>query len=116
MSLDRREFGVQKLLSFRWVDLNCMAIHQRRFSFIGQSKFGNSFSIALRSTNFWNLPKTNVCMRALQNLLVWTSVTNQNSGITLCEKDDCAGTMRQIADSNGVEALRVLDLRSQPQS
>uniref|UniRef100_A0A0M3HPM8 Low-density lipoprotein receptor-related protein 6 n=1 Tax=Ascaris lumbricoides TaxID=6252 RepID=A0A0M3HPM8_ASCLU len=49
------------------------------------------------------------------NLLVWTSVTNQNSGITLCEKDDCAGTMRQIADSNGVEALRVLDLRSQPQ-
>uniref|UniRef100_A0A915A586 Low-density lipoprotein receptor repeat class B n=1 Tax=Parascaris univalens TaxID=6257 RepID=A0A915A586_PARUN len=52
----------------------------------------------------------------LDSLLVWTSVTNQNSGITLCEKDDCAGTMRQIADSNGVEALRVLDLRSQPQS
>ncbi|VDM47866.1 unnamed protein product [Toxocara canis] len=48
------------------------------------------------------------------NFLVWASVSNQNSGITICAKDDCAGTMRELADSSGVEALRVLDPRSQP--
>ncbi|VDK41720.1 unnamed protein product [Anisakis simplex] len=48
------------------------------------------------------------------DLLIWTSVSSQNSGITICKIEDCRGTMRDLAHSQGIEALRVLDQRSQP--
>uniref|UniRef100_A0A8R1TUT8 EGF-like domain-containing protein n=1 Tax=Onchocerca volvulus TaxID=6282 RepID=A0A8R1TUT8_ONCVO len=46
--------------------------------------------------------------------LIWTSVTNQNSGITICEKVDCDRTAREVVNSSGVEALIVSDKQVQP--
>ncbi|KAK6110508.1 Coagulation Factor Xa inhibitory site family protein [Brugia pahangi] len=46
--------------------------------------------------------------------LIWTSVTNQNSGITVCEKMDCDRTTREMINSSGVEALVVFDEEVQP--
>uniref|UniRef100_A0A158Q8K8 Low-density lipoprotein receptor-related protein 6 n=1 Tax=Elaeophora elaphi TaxID=1147741 RepID=A0A158Q8K8_9BILA len=46
--------------------------------------------------------------------LIWTSVTNQNSGITVCEKVDCDRTIREVINSSGVEALIVSDKKVQP--
>ncbi|VDM11678.1 unnamed protein product [Wuchereria bancrofti] len=46
--------------------------------------------------------------------LIWSSVTNQNSGITVCEKMDCDRTIREMVNSSGVEALVVFDEQVQP--
>ncbi|EFO25858.2 low-density lipoprotein receptor repeat class B containing protein [Loa loa] len=46
--------------------------------------------------------------------LIWTSVTNRNSGITVCEKMDCDRTTREVINSSGVEALIVFDEQVQP--
>ncbi|VDO48415.1 unnamed protein product [Onchocerca flexuosa] len=45
--------------------------------------------------------------------LIWTSVTSQNSGITICEKVDCDHTAREVVNSSGVEALIVFDKQIQ---
>uniref|UniRef100_A0A915PQD1 EGF-like domain-containing protein n=1 Tax=Setaria digitata TaxID=48799 RepID=A0A915PQD1_9BILA len=46
--------------------------------------------------------------------MIWTSVTNQNSGITVCQKVDCDHTIREVINSSGVEALIVSDEQVQP--
>ncbi|VDN01921.1 unnamed protein product [Thelazia callipaeda] len=46
--------------------------------------------------------------------LIWTSVTNQNSGITVCDKLNCDHTTREVADSYGVETLLISHQQTQP--
>ncbi|KAL3982211.1 Low-density lipoprotein receptor repeat class B family protein [Acanthocheilonema viteae] len=50
----------------------------------------------------------------IKDYLIWTSVTNQNSGITVCEKVNCDRTTREVINSSGVEALVVSDKQVQP--
>ncbi|CAG9534171.1 unnamed protein product [Cercopithifilaria johnstoni] len=51
---------------------------------------------------------------AFSDYLMWTSVTNQNSGITVCEKVNCDHSTREVINSSGVEALIVFDKQVQP--
>lgn len=55
-------------------------------------------------------------IKIIKDYLIWTSVTNQDSGITVCEKANCDRTTRKVINSSGVEALVVSDKHVQPLS